>query len=89
MEDGQGFAYGLGSIIFSCTEPRITLQIAEELDQWFFFACSVAGHDWDPMDEHKEPVHVVRRHGGSGMVRFEDLAHVAFVPLDGLPFPKG
>ena len=46
--------YGLGSIIFSDVLSLESLQIAEELDQWFFSqACSVAGHDWDPMDEQK------------------------------------
>ena len=43
------------------------------------------------MDEQKKNQFMSsRRHGGSGMVRFEDLAHVAFVAswMDCL-FPKG
>ena len=78
--------------LFRCIEPRVTLQIAAELDQWFFSqACSVAGHDWDPMDKQKKNQFMSsRRHGGSGMVPFEDLANVAYVAswMDCL-FPKG
>lgn len=78
--------------LFRCIEPRVTLQIAAELDQWFFSqACSIAGPDWDPKDKNKK-AHFMssRRHGGSGMFIFEDLARVAYVAswMDCL-FPKG
>ena len=78
--------------LFRCIEPRITLQIAAELDQWFFSqVCSISGPDWNPTDRMKKAQFMSsRRHGGSGMVPFEDLARVAYVPswLDCL-FPKG
>ena len=38
--------------LFRCIEPRITSQIAPELDNWFFEqVCIVAGEHWDKRDE--------------------------------------